>query len=174
MKNKSLMIAAATTMAVATLGVVGAVGVSQVYAQDATDGTAPLIIQNLAKTFGVSEDEVKTVFDNTRDQRQDEHLDELVADGTLTQEQRDALEAKQEEMQTKREEIFNSSMTAEERRTAMQDLHDEMQTWAEDQGIDLPEMGPRGGIRGGMGEGMMDGSGGGFGGGMGRHGGMLE
>lgn len=166
------MIAAATTIAATTLGVVGAFGISHAYAQDAKDGTAPLIVQNLAKAFGVSEDEVQTIFENTREQRKDEHLDALVEDGTLTQEQRDTLEAKQEEMQTKRKEIMDQSMTAKERHEALQDLHDEFETWAEEQGIDLSEIGPGFGGklgRGPRGGGMMGGSGdemGGPGGGM--------
>ena len=148
MKNKTLMVAAATILAVGTLGVIGALGITQAYAQESENGESPLIIQNLAKAFGVSEDEVETVFEETREQKKDEHLDSLVENGTLTQEQRDALEAKQEEMHSQREEIMNSSMTAEERREAMKTLQDNMESWAEEQGIDLSEFRPERGSGG--------------------------
>jgi molecular chaperone DnaK (HSP70) len=156
MKNKTLMAAAATTLAVGTLGVVGALGITQAYAQEVEDGEAPLIIQNLADAFGVSEDAVKEVFEATREERQDNRLDELVEDGTLTQEQRDALEAKQDEHRDQMKEIKDSDMTDEEKKEAIESLRDEMETWMEEQGIDIDDIRPERseggkGMRGGMG-----------------------
>lgn len=146
MKKSTLMAISATTLGVTTLAVVGLLGFSQVSAEEIASNTTrgpQLLIENLASKFGVSEDEVKEVFEATKEAHRDQKLDSLVEDGTLTQEQRDSLEAKIEEMKERKQEIMNTSMTAEERRTAMEELRSEMKEWAEENGIELPEKGRR-------------------------------
>jgi len=131
-------IAAAVTTGVVLVGG-GVLGVGAVAAQSEGDTNEyPLIIQNIAEAFGVGEEEVKTVFDDTREEKADARLDELVEEGELTQEQRDLLEAKHDEIHSQMEEIKDSDMTDEEKREAMKALHEEMRDWAEENGIELP------------------------------------
>lgn len=151
----------------AIVGIVGTgslIGISQVQAAESLDDYPP-IVQKIAETFNLDPDEVENVFDQDREDRRDEHLDAMVEEGTLTQEQRDLLEAKQEEMREAREEIRIKDLTQEERREAMQETHEQMEDWAEENGIDIPFLGPRGGM--GMHEGYGEGYGGEYGSGYG-------
>jgi phosphoketolase len=155
MTSKQLL----TIMAV--VGIVGTgslIGLSHVQAADSLDDYPPMI-QKIAETFNLDPEEIENMFDQDREERQEEHLEAMVEEGTLTQEQRDLLEAKHEEMRDARDKIRNSELTQEERHEAMQEIHEEMETWAQETGIDLPHLGPRGGM--GMHEGYGEGYGGG-------------
>ena len=134
-------------------GVATAVGYSQVSAADSLDGYPPLV-QTIAEAFNLDPDEVENVIDQDREDREQEHLDALVEDGTLTEEQRAELENMHDTMRDRREELRDTDMTPEGRHEAMEELRAEMDTWAEENGIDLPHLGPRRGmgIGGGMGE----------------------
>lgn len=140
------------------LGVGGLLGTSYVLAEDTSD--YPLIVQNIADKFGLNPDDVELVFEDTKDERRSNHLDHLVEDGKITEEQKTLILEKEKEMEAKREEIMNSEMTVDERTEAMQNLRDEMKAWAEENGIDLPmmgrmgDMGGRGVFGGGKGEGF--------------------
>ena len=132
-------------------------GIKAVSAQMA-NGEYPLIIQNLAEKFGVSEDEVASVFEDTKAERETERLDKAVEEGTITEEQKNQIIAKQEEVEAKINEIDDSSMTSDERQEAMQTLHEELRTWADDNDIALflvDSRGKMGHMQGkGMGMGM--------------------
>lgn len=121
------------------------VSVTKISAQEET--TYPVIVQRLAEKFSLDKDEVKQVFDEVRDEHHAdmyalwvERLDSLVADGKLSQTQKDALIAKYEEMHDKRMDLV--TLDPEARRAEMQKLHDEFKSWAEDQEIDLSLIGP--------------------------------
>ena len=67
-------------------------------------------VQDLAERLGISEDEVSTAVENVREERrtemrarQEERLDEAVADGVITEEQRQMLLEHRAEMETVRE-----------------------------------------------------------------------
>lgn len=89
-----------------------------------------------------------------RQEQRTERLQTLVANGTLSEDQRVALEAKHEEMHAKRDELKNQDLSREEMREKMQSSRDEFKTWATGQGIDLDAIHPEGGPgqehRGGM------------------------
>lgn len=111
-------------LGLALLGFV-AFGTVRAYAENESGGYPP-IIQKLVERFGLNEEEVKTVFDEVRTERQqemqqsrEERLNQAVSDGIITEEQKQALQNKWEEMRTER-----------------QQHREEMQAWFEEQGID--------------------------------------
>ena len=90
-------------------------------------------ISTLAQKFGKSEEEVRTVFDEVRDQRraemqtrQAEKLDQAVTDGNLTEDQKQMILDKKAELQAERQD------DGENRQAHQQEL----KTWAEENGID--------------------------------------
>ncbi|MCA9371964.1 hypothetical protein KC726_03625 [Candidatus Woesebacteria bacterium] len=104
------------------------------------------LVQRLASAFGKSTDEVQTVFDQLHEEHQAEmqqqlqtKLDELVANGSLTAEQKQLVLDKQKENQTEREAMKDQwqTMTPEERKAQMEKQREEMKTWAQENGIDL-------------------------------------
>lgn len=138
-KAKTIKVAALPLLALAVLFGAGVYGVTKISADEA--GGSPSIIQKLAETFNLDETEVQGVFEAQREERMqekqahfEEHLDQLVADGELTEEQKQAIIDKKAEME--------ETMTA---------MRENMQTWAEENGIDFPIFGH--GMRGGFGKG---------------------
>lgn len=127
-----------------TIVVVGAsfYSASQVFAStDLAD--YPPMVQRLAERFGLKTDEVKTFFDEERQQRQDDmlsdysdFLDEAVSSGELTEDKKSLLIAKKKEQQAEMENRQPGTGTREERRAQMQAKRDEMTKWAQDNGID--------------------------------------
>lgn len=125
------------------------------------------LVDRLATELNLDATEVQGVFDTMHEERQAErqaeHTERLagfVEDGTLTQEQADALDAKSQERQAQREALREQDLTREEMREQMEASRDEFQSWAEEQGIDLDAIRPEH-----AGEGMRKGGqrGGGFG-----------
>jgi len=132
-----------TSITLATLLAVGLVAANIAQAEE-PNFSNPLV-QRLAETFGLAEDDVQAVFDAARDEhretmqtRKEGGLAQAVADGVLTQEQADALETKRQEMRQSQEE-------------AKQQHHAEMQAWLEEQSINsdaLMQYGGPGGFGG--------------------------
>ena len=147
MKIKPVLVAAAATVAVGGATLLGG---SMVHAQSASNGDG--IIDKIATRFNLNRDEVKQVFDEVHQEHEaemktkmSEYLQSKVDDGTITADQKAAIEAKQAEMQTKREALRDQDLTPEQRRDAMKTMMDEMKTWAEQQGIDISTLMPQGG-----------------------------
>ncbi len=134
MNNKKRLIAAAVAASVITI-TAGVAGAGAVLAQTATSEYLP-IVEELASTFSLDPAAVQQVFEDHRDQMLSDRLDELVADGEITSEQKDLIIAKQSEIEEKRQEILDASMTAIERKNALTELNQEVIAWAEEQGID--------------------------------------
>jgi len=120
-----------SSLVIAALILVAALsyGGSQIFADSETN-TYPPFVENLADKLGIPTDEVADVFDEIRAdhfaQMQEDHEDGLsqaVTDGILTEEQKIALLAKWEELQTEREQ-------------EMEDRRAEMQTFFNELGID--------------------------------------
>jgi HD superfamily phosphohydrolase len=146
--KKSLLV----TGAVAAVGLTGATGIG--VASAATDspsaglGTSSLI-DRVAEKFNLNKEEVKTVFEEEHaerkaemQQRQEERLDQAVADGKLTEEQKQKILAKLAEVRVQHEAAFESmkDKTPEERKALKQELHGELEdlrAWAEEN--DIPE-----------------------------------
>ena len=164
--KKRKMIVPALALGVAT--VVGVAGISHVSANEGDQ--YPPIIEKIAEKFNLNQDEVKQVFDEERESHQEEmkakreeRLNQLVSDGKLTEDQKNALTAKEEEMQKERETQMEAvkDLSPEERREKMEEYReahkDEMKDFFEEQRIDASLFAPLGG----QGEGMK--RGGGFG-----------
>lgn len=126
------------------------------YAQGDQNGRGEMV-QDLAEKLGIDESKVQTAFDTIRAEHQQEmqakfteRLNQAVADGKLTQDQKNMILQKHEEMQaqreTEREQV--QTMTQEERRAFMSERRDEMQQWGEANGIDMQYMMNQEGSRG--------------------------
>jgi hypothetical protein len=127
------------TLGVAALALVSAAGLKAVRAES---DSSPPFVQKLAERFGLNEDEVQSFFDEQRQERwqemenlRSERLNQAVEDGAITEEQKQALIDKWQEVQTEK------------------DQHrEEMQNWFQEQGIDettlMPYIGygPHGGL----------------------------
>jgi len=121
------------------------------------------IVDKIATKFSLNRDEVQSVFDEQHDEKKAKHeqrqatrLQELVDNGTITANQKTALEAKRTEMESKRDALKDQNLTREEIRTQMESTRIEFEAWAKDQGIDLGAIRPEGMGRGGQHRGGMD------------------
>lgn len=119
--SKKAIIPAITLVTLLTIGIIG----SKVVSAEESLNTPP-IVQRIAETFGLKEEEVEAVFDAVADERKDQmqqyreqKLEQAVSDGVITEEQKTALQNKWQEMEQKR-----------------QEHREEMQVWFEEQGID--------------------------------------
>jgi len=141
MKKKKIIIPA---LALVVLGA-GAYGISQAGAESNRMGREAMI-QRIAQRFGLNEEEVEKVFEENKSERQaqmksnyEQMLTEAVSKGELTEEQKQLILAKKEEMWQEREKNREAhmNMSVEERRTEMEKRHAELEQWAKDNGIDI-------------------------------------
>jgi Tfp pilus assembly protein PilV len=150
--SKVILGAVGVIVSVAVVGALALTSASAVSAQEAeSENSTPLIIQNLVKKFGLEEDEVEEVFEQTREERGQERLKNL----GVPEDKIEAVKLKQEEMREKVEAVRNAELSLEDRHEAMQSIREEAESWAEQNDID-----PRA-LRGGgvMGRGRMGGVG---------------
>jgi len=119
----------------------GFFAVKQVKAED-SGAEYPLIVQRLIAKFNLDGDEVENVFAEVREERQvqmqarfEERLTQLVDEGSLTEEQRQAIIAKRQQLRQESQDWQN--LSKEERHELMEQHRDEMQNWADEQGIDV-------------------------------------
>ncbi|MBI3341652.1 hypothetical protein HY024_00855 [Candidatus Curtissbacteria bacterium] len=126
----------------------GALGAVQVYAQS-SNGAYPAIVQKLVDKFHLNPDEVKSVFDQNRQERTanrqqklEDRLSQLVKDGKISQDQKQKILAKLKELQANRQANLQSakSMTPEQRKAAIQKERDDLKAWAQQNGIDLKNL----------------------------------
>jgi ABC-type phosphate transport system auxiliary subunit len=138
-------------------------GASMASAHGQVDGDT--LVEKLATKFHVKTEDVQAVFDENRaeheanrEKEREARLAQLVIDGKLTEDQKNALIAKHQEMEAKRDTMRDSlkDATPEERKTAMEQHRAEMDQWFKDQGIDRSILHPAG-------DGRMDGGRGGHG-----------
>jgi hypothetical protein len=150
---------------VAVLALLGGVTLisATAFVQANSEGSYPPIIQKLVERFGLNEEEVKAVFDEVREEhraemqsRFGERFNEAVESGDLTEEQKQLILAKHEELRAEREANRESfqNMTWEERREVMEAQRAELESWAEENGVDpkylFGGLGKRGGCLRGM------------------------
>jgi NADH dehydrogenase/NADH:ubiquinone oxidoreductase subunit G len=100
------------------------------------------LIQKLVERFSLNQYEVEQVFNEARQEknqemqaRQEEKLGQLVSEGKLTEEQKQTIIAKKQELQQNRPDF--DSMSEEERRAQKQAHQEEIKAWAEENGIDM-------------------------------------
>jgi hypothetical protein len=143
-------------IAALVIGGTAFLGVSHVSAQN-TDGHLDLIAA-IAQKFNVPQDQVQQVFNDHRAKRQsemqakmDERLTQLVKDGKLTEDQKQAIIAKLAEEKNNFNPDSFKDLTPAQRREKMEQHRQEMENWAKSQGIDLSVIMPMKMGRGGHG-----------------------
>jgi hypothetical protein len=134
----------------ALIAISGMVGVSKANNNGDRQGT---IIQKITERFNLNQSEVEEFFNQQRDERHqekqakaEENLNQAVADGKITEEQKSQILAKQEEFKNQRE--SSKDLSNEERKQKMTEHREEMKKWAEENGIDMKDI--RGGEKGGL------------------------
>jgi hypothetical protein len=111
------------------------------------------IIQKLVERFGLNQEEVAAVFEEARDekraemeQRHEERLNEAVQNGKLTEEQKNLILQKKEELQTQREQYKDQDVSQEDWQELREQHRADIKEWADENGIDTKYlMGPKGG-----------------------------
>lgn len=121
MASKKIIIPA---LALGALLLTGVLAVNTIKAEEGD--WYPPIVRKLVERFNLNEDEVKTVFDEVREERREgrqarfeERLNEAVEEGTITEEQKNAILEKHAEMQQRREQ-----------------MREEMKAWDEENSLD--------------------------------------
>ncbi|MCK4635770.1 MAG: hypothetical protein KAT32_02810 [Candidatus Moranbacteria bacterium] len=164
--KKSKMIVPALVLGVATI--VGVSSFNNVSANEESQYSP--IMQKVAEKFNLNQDEVKQVFDENREERRaenkakaDERLSKLVNEGKLTEDQKNVLIAKREEIRQERENSFGEmkDLSPEERKEKRQEHQEEMKKFFEEQGIDHDALMGDGGMRNDQKQGSGRGQGGG-------------
>jgi polyhydroxyalkanoate synthesis regulator phasin len=131
-----------------TVGLSSLVGIGAVSAASSNNGRSDLV-DKIASTFSLNKDDVQKVFDEERTAHQAERkakvsarLQKLVDKGTITAEQKTAIEAKLEEMRAKREAEHGTmkDLTPAERKAKRKQNKAEMEAWAKQEGIDLAKL----------------------------------
>lgn len=160
-KVKPFIVAALVT---ATVGGATLAATSVAHA-DTTYPERISLVDKIAAKFNVDRDEVQQVFDESKEEHHQqmrenvsERLQAKVDDGTITAEQKTALEAKLAELATKRQSLKDQDLTRDQRREQMNSLRTELEAWAKEQGISLRDVMPvmmHGGRGGHHGRGMM-------------------
>lgn len=168
MKNRIIFMAL-----ILTLAGMGAVSTNQVLAQNTNSNRFSTLVQKIADRFGLRKEDVQTVFDQDRENRQTQmeakylaQLDQLVKDGKITEAQKQLIINKRKEMETNRQLEMQSMQgkTQEERKALMEASKTKMETerktledWATQNGIDVKYLmggfgrGHFGGMKGGWG-----------------------
>ena len=116
------------------------------HAQTNDGSPFPSLIQKIVEKFGLEQADVEAVFQEHRNQmhaqmqqRMETRLNESVTNGTITEEQKQLVLKKHEEMQAEREKNRDTwqNMTQEERKAEHEKRQAEMKSWAEKNGINL-------------------------------------
>lgn len=124
----------------------GVFGTTKIFAEDSSQYPHDLFIQRLVDKFGLNKDDVTKVFEEEHVARQEEmkkrfndRLTQAVTEGKLTDEQKQKIIVKHEEMQQSREQNMNSWQTIswEERQSVMESKREEMKKWADENSIDM-------------------------------------
>ncbi len=144
-------------LATLALGVMTASGIYGINSAFAKYGNGQLDVANkIAERFGLNKEEVQKVFEeNRQEQRQnmeadfENRLNQLITDGKITEQQKEAIMAKRNEMGSnswKTEDFKNLSV--EERRVKADQNREAMDKWAEENGINLEDIRPFGAGKG--------------------------
>ena len=140
--NKKIILSAL----VLTIVGAGILGTSRVYAQNTNGGPMSALAQMIADKFNLNKNDVQTVFDQYRSDRQsqtqanfEQKLSQAVTDGKITEAQKQLILSKHKELQdsrdTSRSDIQN--MTPEERKTIKETQKQALEDWAKQNNIDL-------------------------------------
>jgi hypothetical protein len=148
--KKSLLVAGAvTTMTAAGMTGLGVASAATSESGTSGDGTSSLV-DKLATKFNLNKDDVQAVFDEERTDRQaerqqkfEERLTQAVADGKITEDQKDKILVKMEELESQRKENLEKfkSMSEDERHEAMKSEMESLKTWADENDIPMEYLG---------------------------------
>lgn len=110
------------------------------------------MVQKLAERFGLNQDELKSFFEEEREAHQEkmqaqfeERLNQAVADGKITEAQKQLILQKHEELRAARQENREEKQEDRETRRA------ELEAWAKEKGIDMKFFSMGGGPKEGRG-----------------------
>jgi len=116
------------------------------------NGSSYPLLERIAEKFGLEIGEVMDFAEELREERRagveerfEERLDELVEDGKITSDQKEAILEKKEEMEAFREELEN--MKVFEAREAVKKMKEEFKDWAEENDLELKYLFPEIGLR---------------------------
>ncbi len=150
----------------------GLVVVPKSYAVEAQNTNNPFqtLVQKIAEKFGLKKEDVQTVFDQDRKDRQAEHekeyinrLEQLAAEKKITEAQKKLILEKHKELSAKRQSQMQNMQgkTSDERKALMQQKKAERETertelenWAKQNGIDIQYLMGGMGRHGGPGRGF--------------------
>ncbi|MFZ5376170.1 MAG: hypothetical protein ACOZAN_00675 [Patescibacteria group bacterium] len=140
----------------------------QVLANGNNDNGPDQLLDRIASSFSLDRTKLQEVADQFRDEKQTEQqaqrqaeleqrLNEFVAKGSITAEQKALILEKHQQLVNERENDMENfkNMSHQERQQAMEKRHQEMKTWLENNGIseEVFMMGPKDGM--GQGRGRM-------------------
>lgn len=141
-KKKALLASGLASASLASLILVGGVAFAQTN-QSPNGGLA----QSIASKFNLNKDDVQKVIDQQHQDMMKQHLDKLVSNGKITQEQEDKIIVKLAEMKP-RFDAAKANTDEATRKKAMDTLRAEMQQWEKDNNIPKGVMGPQHGPHG--------------------------
>lgn len=144
MKRKSIKIILILIASLALFSFIGMACTSEINAQSSEDekGEYPLLVERFAERFDLDPDEVMKFLEELKEERIanaeekfEERLDELVEDEKITDDQKDAILEKKEELAEFKEEL--KDMTLVEAKEAIKDMQEDLREWAEDNDLEL-------------------------------------
>lgn len=113
------------------------------------------LVTKIAAKFNLNQEEVQAVFDEERQERRQERqrweedrLSQDVADGKITEAQKELILAKREELEATRQTHLGATLSEEERSALREKHRQEIEAWGEENGIDPRYLGRMGGRRG--------------------------
>ncbi|MCA9364795.1 MAG: hypothetical protein KC736_02795 [Candidatus Moranbacteria bacterium] len=137
MKNKYI----APSLLLSAISLIGLGGAFSVASADTDDSTPRW--ERFAERFGLNKDEVRTYVEEERanyfeekKQLMNDRLSVYVAEGRITEEQKNMIIAKQDEMRAEHSSWID--LSPQERRDKQKEHREEFSQWAQDNGIDIP------------------------------------
>ena len=128
-----------------TVGGAALLAVTQVHAQSGSESAG--LVQMIAQKFNLDSSQVQTVVDQFRQDhkgdmhqrmqdKEENHLTQLVTDGKLTEAQKQAILNELAALKTKYNPDNLKNLSQDDRKKQMQAMHDELKSWLQSQGID--------------------------------------
>ncbi len=154
MKRKSVKMILSLIAGLALFLIVGTACTNEISADPLEDnGNGQLsLLERIAERFDLDIDEVTGFAEELKEERRagmeerfEERLDELVEDGKITGDQKEAILEKKEEMEAFREELEDIKVS--EAREAMKEMREELKDWTEENDLELKYFFPKIGIK---------------------------
>jgi len=148
MKRRNLKLAVSIISGLTLVMMLGAGCTGTLNADPLEDSGYPPLAEKFAERFDLDPDEVMDFMEELKEERRaemeakfEEKLDELVENGDITDEQKQAILDKKEEMEAFRSDL--EDMTVADAREAMAEMREELKDWAEENEIGLKYLFPR-------------------------------